>query len=162
MKDNLFHRKRPLSSYKGEPLLAHPAGFFVMPRKVIELASAPPTAEGFASCLHAIAVYKTAYDSDSEVRSARSWGQTNYISECTSDMWVVRSGEKAIDVSPDFPLGKRRLSGFNVQQRVDFDIRRRQDESRALSHDYYRRDEVVTPAQMALERLRQRLDGGQI
>lgn len=159
--NKLSSGKRKLS-YKGEPLLAHPAGFFVMPRKVVELASAPPTAEGFASCLHSISVYKTAYDSDSEVRLAKSWGQTNYVSECTSEMWVVRSGEKAIDVSLDFPLGKKRLSGFNVQLRNDFEIKMRQDESRALFHDYYRRDEVVTPAQLALESLRQRLDGGQV
>lgn len=165
--NSLSSGKRQLSlSYKGEPLLAHPAGFFVMPRKVVELASAPLT-EGFvkASIWHCTYEEPGYSDTLHHPTKSRYWSQFTdarnvYPQEGEPQVYSIISAHKATGRDEDYPLGRRTDYGSNAVVINASEIKRRQDESRALSHDYYRRDEVVTPAQLALERLRQRLDGG--
>jgi hypothetical protein len=168
MKDNLFHGKRPLSSYKGEPLLAHPAGFFVMPRKVIELASAPLT-EGFvkASIWHCTYEEPGYSDALHHPTKSRYWGQfTNAKNVCPWEgvppLYSIISASRVAGRDKDYPFGRRTDYGSHAISINASEIKWRQDESKALSHDYYRRDEVVTPAQLALENLRQQLDGGSL
>lgn len=146
-------------TYKGEPLVRHPAGFFVMPRKVIER-EVPAESSGFAVMNLWHATYPEPGYSDAVISRTKDnyWGQfikTLGVPPCEefSGMSVV-SGYSCKGQSDEYPFGTRKDFGSNVY----FPGLRSKDESKALNHGLYFRSEVVTPAQLALENLRLRLD----
>ena len=159
---NLASRKRQLF-YKGEPLLRHPAGFFVMPRKVIER-EVPAESSGFAVMNLWHAAYQEPGYSDAVLSPVKTSYWCQFVKhlgvlpdEAYQGMTVI-SGLSRKGQSSEYPFGTRVDYGTNVY----FPNQRSEDESKALDHYFYFRSEVVTPAQLALENLRIRLAGGSL
>lgn len=147
-------------TYKGEPLLRHPAGFFVMPRKVIER-EVPAESSGFAVMNLWYATYPEPGYIDAVLSPSKAmyWGQFVEILGGIPDKdfsgMSVLSGYSCKGQSDEYPFGTRKDFGSNLY----FPELRSKDESKALDHNFYFRSEVVTPAQLALENLRLSLGG---
>lgn len=129
-------------------LLKHPAGFYVDTEKLAQLAGGPVT-PGFAL----VSIWSGYVGEDGELKLIKSysvWAQVNRVQSPDDVVSAMQSG--VTQRNGVFYYGSA------CYVKTDYTIPNEQNPELALKLNYYRRECVVTPAQMALEQLRRRLD----
>lgn len=132
-------------------LLKHPAGFYVDTEKLAALAGTTVT-PGFAL----VSIWSGRYEGNDlkQIKSYSAWAQVNRVQSPDGVVATMQSGKLLRDGVYHY--------GSACYVRTDYTVPNEQNPALALKLDYYRRECVVTPAQMALEQLRRRLDNAQL